>query len=114
MIGDISEAMQTATADHKRYIQRMTKEVRQNVVEKEDAVLEACHARDEQFGIVKKMSVKIDKLERKVEKYENEKKEIETREVAHKESVEQFERAAAKERRKLEVKEGDSTNYSTL
>ncbi len=114
MIGDMEKAMQTATADHQRYIQTMKKEVRQHVVEKEDAVLEACHARDEQLGIVKKLSSKINQLERKVVKYENEKIGIETREVTHKESVEQFEHASAKERRKLEVKEGDLLKQQTI
>ena len=46
--------------------------------------------------------------------HENEKLGIESREIAHKESVEQFERASAKERRKLEVKEGDLLKQQTL
>jgi hypothetical protein len=110
----MEQAMQAATADHQRYIQTMKKEVRQHVVEKEDAVLEACHAREELLGIVKKLTSKINQLERKLAKYDNEKIGIETREVAHKESVEQFERASAKERRKLEVEQGDLLKQQTI
>ena len=46
--------------------------------------------------------------------HENEKLGIESREIAHKESVEQFERASAKERRKLEVKETDLLKQQAL
>ena len=46
--------------------------------------------------------------------HENEKLGIESREIAHKESVEQFERASTKERRKLEVKEGDLLKQQTI
>ena len=106
--------MQTATLDHQRYIQNMKTEVRQHVVEKEDAVLEACRAREEPLRVVKQLRSKINQLERKVVNHENEKLGIESREIAHKESVEQFERASAKERRKLEVQEGDLLKQKTI
>ena len=92
----------------------MKTEVRQHVVEKEDAVLEACRAREEPLRVVKKLRSKINQLELKVVNHENEKIGIDSREIAHKESVEQFERASSKERRKLEVKEGDLLKQQTL
>ncbi len=84
------------------------------MVEKEDAVLEACRAREEPLRVVKKLRSKINQLERKVVHHENDKLVIESREIAHKESVEQFKRASAKERRNLEVKEGDLQKQQTI
>ena len=92
----------------------MKTEVRQHVVEKEDALLEASRAREEPLREVKKLRLKINQLELKVVNHENEKIGIDSREIAHKESVEQFERASSKERRKLEVKEGDLLKQQTL
>ena len=106
--------MHTATLDHQRYIHTMKTEVRQHLVEKEDALLEASRAREEPLREVKKLRLKINQLELKVVHHENAKLGIESREIAHKESVEQFERASSKERRKLEVKEGDLLKQQTL
>ena len=106
--------MHTATLDHQRYIHTMKTEVRQHVVEKEDALLEASRAREEPLREVKKLRSKINQLELKVVNNENEKIGIDSREIAHKESVEQFERASSKERRKLEVKVGDLLKQQTL
>jgi hypothetical protein len=48
-------AMQTETLDHQRHIHTMKTEVRQHVVEKEDAWLEAYRAREEPLREVKKL-----------------------------------------------------------
>ena len=106
--------MHTATLDHQRYIHTMKTEVRQHLVEKEDALLEASRAREEPLREVKKLRLKINQLELKVVNHEKEKIGIDSREIAHKESVEQFERASSKERRKIEVKEGDLLKQQTL
>jgi hypothetical protein len=90
------------------------KEVRQHVVDKEDALKAAGEARGALAILEKRTTSTITKLEMKVKTLGNEILASEERDEANKVSIQRYKRETEKERRQLEIAQGDLAQQQAL
>ena len=96
LIGDLKDALLQASAEQQVSRHEMNKEVRQHVVDKEEALKAAGEARGALSVMVKKTTSTINKLEMKVITLGNDILASEQRDEAQKVSMEQFQRVTEK------------------
>jgi hypothetical protein len=106
-IEDLKQAMAHSFAQQLVSAHEMKKDVREELLAKEDALLAANYARDELSSVLKKSAKKINKLEREVLHLGNDKIESDERAVVEKVALDQIQRDTAKQRRQLEVEQSE-------
>ena len=114
LIGDLKDALLQASAEQQVSRHEMNKEVRQHVVDKEEALKAAGEARGALSVMVKKTTSTINKLEMKVITLGKDILASEQRDEAQKVSMEQFQRVTEKERRQLVIEQGDLAQQQAL
>jgi hypothetical protein len=106
--------MLQAAAEQQVSRHELKKEVRQHVVDKEDALKAAGEARGALAILVKKTTSTITKLEMKVKTLGNEILASEERDEANKVSIQHYQRVTEKERRQLVIDQGDLAQQQAL
>jgi hypothetical protein len=114
LIEDLKHALLQASAEQQVSRHEMKKEVRQHVVDKEEALKAAGEARGALSVMVKKTTSTINKLEMKVITLGNDILASAERDEAQKVSIEQFQRVTEKERRQLVLDQGDLAQQQAL